>query len=87
MTTKLKQSKSTLQPESVENLTDLSKKFNLIKNVALDIYGQKQMMYMMKSNFFEQALVNSKFSIKDFVKAGHEDSTMTDRYDSVMSRA
>jgi hypothetical protein len=45
------------------------------------------MMYMMKSNFFEQALVNSKFSIKDFVKAGHEDSTMTDRYDSVMSRA
>ena len=43
-------------------------RFRFIENVSLDIYGQKQLTYMMKSNFFEQALVNSGFSITDFVR-------------------
>jgi hypothetical protein len=44
-------------------------KFSMIENVNLDIYGQKQLTYMMKSNFFEQTLVSSGFSIRDFVRA------------------
>ena len=48
---------------------DLQQKFAQIERVSIDFYGQRQLTYMMKSNFFERALKNSKFSIQEFVHA------------------
>ena len=57
----------------------------------MDIYGQRQLVYMMKSSFFEQALVNSGFSIKDYIRAGQVDITFdkTEQaaFDNIMCRA
>ena len=57
----------------------------------MDMYGQRQLTYMMKSNFFEQSLVTSGFSIKEFLKAGQDLSARNIKeqitFETVISRA
>ena len=62
-----------INPDTSFDLQELMQHFSMVDKVSKDIYGQKQLTYMMKSNFFEHALVTSRFSIRDFVRAGQSE--------------
>lgn len=82
---------SQIENDTSSNLIALLEKFTFIEHASMDMYGQRQLTYMMKSNFFEQSLVTSGFSIKDFIKAGQDLSAHNIKeqltFETVISRA
>ena len=56
-----------VESDRMENLNDLSKKVDLLKRSSIEFYGYRQLPFMMKSFFFQQQLVNTGFSISEYV--------------------
>lgn len=51
------------------NLKDLTFKLGRIESANIEYFGHRQISYMMKSFYFEQQLVNTGFSIPEYVAA------------------
>lgn len=49
------------------NLKDLTFKLGKIESVNIEYFGHRQISYMMRSFYFQQQLVNTGFSIPEFV--------------------